>query len=294
MTTGTAPAATPPRELLQMVFARLDNTVRAALAESDSGPPPSDLALWRHLDEHLPPPGRRRYVGEAVRRAFDLIAAFILLILAAPLIGLLALAISMSDGGTPFFAHERLGRGGKRFRCWKLRTMRRDTEDGLSRDRELWLAYVAEDFKIRNADDRITRIGRVLRSTYLDELPQLWNVLRGQMTLVGPRPVISEELIWYGPLADEFLSLRPGVSGAWQLTDHVPYPERAYVELAYVRSRSLLLDLSVVLRTICVMVTRADLPVRRLSPPTLSELGRQHEAREDLVEAGAGSVIVDG
>lgn len=123
----------------------------------------------------------------------------------------------------------------------------------LRSDPELYAEYVRNDFKLPpERDTRITRMGRFLRRTSLDELPQLWNVLRGEMSLVGPRPVVVDELTHYGTEKPVFLSLKPGVTGAWQVNGRssVPYPDRAMVELEYVRSWSLGRDLQILLQTV--------------------------------------------
>ncbi|GIW56808.1 MAG: hypothetical protein KatS3mg082_3212 [Nitrospiraceae bacterium] len=131
--------------------------------------------------------------------------------------------------------------------------MTADAHERLRRDADLRKRYVENGYKIPLEEDpRITRIGRFLRKTSLDELPQLWNVLVGEMSLVGPRPIVEEELRWYGRHAAELLSVRPGITGAWQVMgrNRIGYPERAFVELGYVRARSLVLDLRLLAKSI--------------------------------------------
>jgi lipopolysaccharide/colanic/teichoic acid biosynthesis glycosyltransferase len=200
-----------------------------------------------------------------MRRATDVAASSLLLVLSAPLVGLFGLLVKVEDRGPMFFPHLRVGRDGRTFKCWKIRTMHVDTSDNLeSSDR--WADYVLSDFKIADSDHRVTRIGRFLRQRHLDELPQLWNVIRGDLSLVGPRPVIQEELAWWGPCSGELLSVRPGVFGAWQLTNHLPYPERAYLELAYVRKRTMSLDIEILARTALGLIGRRGRPVKELLP----------------------------
>jgi lipopolysaccharide/colanic/teichoic acid biosynthesis glycosyltransferase len=148
------------------------------------------------------------------KRAFDLSIVALLALVTLPLVLLLALAVSR-DGGSAFFGHERVGRDGRRFRCWKLRTMVPDAQEVLARHLAADPAAAAEwarDQKL-SADPRVTPVGRLLRATSLDELPQLWNVAVGDMSLVGPRPVTPEELERYRGHGEEVLSVRPGRHG---------------------------------------------------------------------------------
>jgi lipopolysaccharide/colanic/teichoic acid biosynthesis glycosyltransferase len=190
---------------------------------------------------------------DRVKRVADLAVAAVGLVVAAPVVALLALLVRAESRGNPFFGHERIGLGGRRFRCWKLRTMYADAERRLHDDLDLFEAYRANDFKLPDHEDpRITRLGRWLRKTSVDELPQLWNVLVGEMSLVGPRPIVAEELPHYRGEVLTLLSVRPGLTGAWAVNGrhHLAYPRRAEVELAYVRSRSVGGDLSILLRTV--------------------------------------------
>jgi lipopolysaccharide/colanic/teichoic acid biosynthesis glycosyltransferase len=201
--------------------------------------------------EMVPP--RPSQLVWAVKRAVDMALAASALVVTAPLLALLAAAIRVGSPGHPFFGHERVGMGGRRFRCWKLRTMHVNAEQRLVHEPALRAAYEANDFKLPEAlDPRITRLGRWLRRTSLDELPQLWNVLVGEMSLVGPRPVVTDELAHYRGTVLELLSVRPGLTGAWAVSGRhgVAYPERAAIELQYVRTRTLLGDLRIALVTV--------------------------------------------
>jgi len=192
-----------------------------------------------------------------MKRLFDLIVALTLLVLASPLILVVSLLIKLTSSGPVFFAHRRCGFQGQHLPCLKFRTMVQDAEEVLSNDRELHDLYRDSDFKVpRDRDLRVTKMGHFLRYTHVDELPQLINVLTGGMSLVGPRPIISDELEIYGSRADELLSVRPGVFGVWtaQGKDRVSYPERADLELEYVRTRSFLGDLFILARNIPVLI----------------------------------------
>ena len=191
--------------------------------------------------------------GEAAKRAMDIVLGAILLVPAAPLIAAMALAVALG-GGNPLYGHERVGRGGRRFRCWKIRTMHRDAAarlDGLLQVdpvcRRQWLA----DRKLA-PDPRATRLGAFLRRTSLDELPQLWNVLVGEMSLVGPRPVTKEELPRYGAGANAYCSLRPGITGLWQVNRRpgTTYDERVAMDCTYAARRSLSRDVALLLLTL--------------------------------------------
>lgn len=194
-----------------------------------------------------------------LKRALDLVGASLGLLFLAPLFGLIALLVRIESGGPAFFGHERLGLNGRSFRCYKFRSMHRDAEHRLRSDPELYSEYVANNFKLPEArDPRLTRVGRFLRRTSLDELPQLINVLKGEMSLAGPRPIVPAELALYGRGAPTFLSLKPGMTGAWQVNgrSHVGYPDRADIELEYVRSWSLARDLSILLKTMPAVLRR--------------------------------------
>ncbi len=193
----------------------------------------------------------------AAKRVFDCAAAITLLTLLAPLLGMLMLLVWIDSGGPVLFAQLRVGRQGKPFRCLKLRTMRPEAEQMLKRDAELRRRHRANNFKLPTAEDpRVTRIGRLLRRTSLDELPQLLNVVRGEMSLVGPRPVVPDELIHYGADARKLLSVRPGITGSWAVNgrNRVDYPERVRLELQYVDTWSLVRDLVVLGQTIPVVL----------------------------------------
>jgi exopolysaccharide production protein ExoY len=187
------------------------------------------------------------------KRIFDVLGASLAILALLPLIAGL-IACSYTSGGSPFFRHRRVGQGGVFFDCLKFRTMvgnaDKALQDLLNSDRKVkeeWL----RDHKLRD-DPRVTRFGRFLRKTSLDELPQLWNVLRGEMSLVGPRPVVPEELRRYGNKVGTFLSARPGITGLWQISgrNDTDYRRRVALDVCYVRARSFGLDLFILLKTL--------------------------------------------
>lgn len=188
-----------------------------------------------------------------LRRILDIVGAVVLLVLASPLLLAGILIVWITEGRPIFFGHVRVGRGGGTFRCWKLRTMTEDAEAALDRDPELAQRYRDNGFKLPNGEDpRITVWGRWLRRTYVDEIPQLFNVLVGCMTLVGPRPVVPQELGLFGPGRHRLLEQKPGVFGAWNCLGRArpPYPERAEIELEYLRNRSGLRDVQILFRSV--------------------------------------------
>lgn len=190
--------------------------------------------------------------SELVRRSVDIVAAGFLILLTSPLL-LASLALVALTGRPLFFGHERLGQNGVRFRCWKLRTMHPEAESLLDHDPELYTQYLRNGFKIpAHEDPRVTRIGRFLRQSYLDELPQLFNVLFGSMSLFGPRPIVDQELREYRNRARQFLQVKPGLLGEWSsLGRRRPaYPERARLELEYIENRTVRRDLAILLRSI--------------------------------------------
>jgi len=196
-----------------------------------------------------------RFPQLAVKRAIDLALGTLALVLTAPVFLLVALAIKLDSPGPVFFKQVRAGVGGRLFRMWKFRSMYVDAEE---REKEFAHLNIYEGgtFKIRD-DPRVTRVGRILRRTSLDELPQLLNVLQGEMSLVGPRPALVGDLKRYKPHHYERLSVVPGMTGPWQvggrnlITDFETILE---MERGYIRNWSLALDAKILLRTVAVVV----------------------------------------
>lgn len=182
-------------------------------------------------------------------RLVDMILALWLLLLILPVMVLIAVAIKCTSPGPVIFAHGRLGQGGRRFACLKFRSMTLDADERLARLLAIDPACRAEwatAQKLRK-DPRVTRLGGFLRKTSLDELPQLLNVLRGDMSLVGPRPIVSAEIRRYGRYIGHYYAVRPGITGLWQVNgrNNVSYARRVALDVLYVRSRSLPLYLSI-------------------------------------------------
>lgn len=200
---------------------------------------------------------RHHGVQNVLKRAFDIVASAAALVVLSPLVAVAGIAVRYSSPGGMFFGHERVGHRGKRFRCWKLRTMAADAEHRLRSDPALHESYRNNSYKLPDhTDPRVTPVGRFLRQTSIDELPQLWNVLVGDMSIVGPRPLIAEELHHFAGKVLTLLSVRPGLTGAWAVNGRhrLKYPKRADVELEYVQNCSLRTDLSIMLRTASAIV----------------------------------------
>lgn len=193
------------------------------------------------------------------KRALDLTLVLLLLPALLPLFVGIALLVALTSRGRIIFSQERVGLHGEMFRMMKFRTMRADAEARLRSDAELWATYVANDFKLpAGADPRVTSIGRMLRRSSLDELPQLLNVIRGQMSLVGPRPVVPEELDMYGEDREFYMSVKPGVTGPWQVNGRsgLGYPERIALDRAYTANWSFRADLKILLQTPRAVLSR--------------------------------------
>ena len=187
------------------------------------------------------------------KRLFDIVVAVgMLTVLSVPIL-LIALAVKLTSPGPVLFAQRRFGQNKRPFIMYKFRSMRVDAELALRRNPDLYAEYCANNFKLpEDRDPRITAIGRVLRKSSFDELPQLWNVLRGDMSIVGPRPVVPEEIAQYGAVASLLLALKPGLTSMWVVEgrSEVGYPRRADLELMYVRNWSLVRDLWILARTV--------------------------------------------
>jgi len=201
----------------------------------------------------------RRWPARLTKRLFDTVAALALLLVLSPAMLLMAWAVRR-DGGPALFAHPRVGKKGKIFNCYKFRTMvvdaEKQLENLLQRQPELRKQWQTEH-KLRS-DPRVSQVGRFLRRTSLDELPQLINVIRGEMSLVGPRPVVRTELPRYGDQVGYYLMVRPGMTGLWQVSgrNDVDYDTRVYLDSWYVKNWSLWHDLVILFKTISVVSTR--------------------------------------
>jgi exopolysaccharide production protein ExoY len=209
--------------------------------------------IWRPHHVRVDRPLTQRIA----KRTLDIIGALGLALVFAPLMVMVAVLLRV-DGGGVIYRHRRVGKQGRLFECLKFRTMVPGADHELSavlaQDEELKAEWL-QGHKLKR-DPRVTRIGHFLRRTSLDELPQLWNVLRGEMSLVGPRPIVREELLRYGRNAGLYLSVKPGVTGLWQTTgrNNTDYRRRVAMDVYYVRNQSLWLDAYILIRTTGVVL----------------------------------------
>ncbi len=197
-------------------------------------------------------------IGGIAKRTLDTTFALICIILFSPLFLLVALAIKLTSPGPVLFGHTRIGHNGARFRCWKFRTMVTDGDTVLERHLASHPSAQAEWQETRKLrhDPRVTRLGQALRDYSVDELPQLLNVFLGQMSLVGPRPVVHDELERYGHAAEAYLAARPGITGLWQTSGRsdTTYEHRVALDRRYVSEWTFALDCLIILRTIPVVL----------------------------------------
>jgi Undecaprenyl-phosphate galactose phosphotransferase WbaP len=196
----------------------------------------------------------KQQTGLAFKRAMDVIGAALALIVFLPLMLVVAAMIKLTAPGPVLFAHRRLGKDGKFFHCLKFRSMVINSQEVLAQhlaQNELARAEWARDHKLRN-DPRITPLGKFLRRSSLDELPQLINVLIGEMSLVGPRPIVTDEVAKYGRYISYYTSVTPGITGLWQISgrNDMSYRRRVAIDTSYARNRSTQLDIAIMLRTL--------------------------------------------
>lgn len=210
----------------------------------------------RRLARQAPP--RRNWYLRHGKRVLDTVLILLSLPVSLPVIAICALALWI-EGGQPFYWQVRLGQGCRKFSIVKMRTMVRDADarlaDYLERDPALRSEW--ETTQKLKKDPRVTRVGAVLRATSLDELPQLWNVLKGEMSLVGPRPMMPEQLPLYGN-PDAYFAVRPGITGMWQVSarNESRFAYRSEVDAVYYRTATIWRDLVLMVRTLGVMVRR--------------------------------------
>jgi len=200
-----------------------------------------------------------RFSSRFLKRGFDIVVSSLLIILLSPVLTYIGWKVSR-DGGSPIYGHERVGRNGRKFKCLKFRSMIINSQEVLQNllatDPEAKAEW-DKDFKLKN-DPRITPIGHFIRKTSLDELPQLWNVLKGEMSLVGPRPVVEAELERYGDDVDYYFMSRPGMTGLWQVSgrNDTDYATRVYLDSWYAKNWSLWYDIAMMFKTINVVLKR--------------------------------------
>ena len=245
------------REHLDKLMNLASHSFRYVVVMPDVGEIVSSALMARNFAGNLGVEIKQSLLFPWARRAkhaLDLLLTVVGGLLISPLLLALVILIKLDSPGPAFYGHRRLGAGGKHFRCWKFRTMHTDAEQRLDeylQGNPHLRAEWEQNFKLRD-DPRVTRAGRFLRKTSLDELPQLWNVLRGQMSLVGPRPIVDAEVSRYGTVYELYQRIRPGISGLWQVSGRsdTNYARRVKLDAYYVHNWSIWLDLVVLVRTL--------------------------------------------
>jgi exopolysaccharide production protein ExoY len=235
-------------------------TSRVALREGAFAGVRGDIVPERsHLPRLHPANADSGPIGGTTKRAMDIAICLVAIALLAPFMLLIAVLIRVTMGGPAIFAQQRVGRGGRLFTCYKFRTMVTDADEVLRRHlaanpraAQEW----RETCKLRD-DPRVSAFGNILRKASLDELPQIFNVLRGDMSAVGPRPVVPGELANYGSHWRECFAARPGLTGLWQVSgrNSLSYPARVALDRAYARKWSIRLDLAILIRTVPALLS---------------------------------------
>lgn len=189
-------------------------------------------------------------IYDFVKRVFDIVWSLIGLIVLSPVFIILSILVKTTSEGPVFFAHKRVGKGGKTIKIYKFRSMVTNAEELIKQFTPEQKAEYEKNFKLEN-DPRITKIGNFMRKTSLDELPQLINILKGDISIVGPRPVMDVETKIYGNYRNMLLSVKPGLTGFWAANgrSHTTYTRRRAMEIYYVKNRSVLLDLKIIFKT---------------------------------------------
>ncbi|HHP7231379.1 MAG TPA: sugar transferase [Xenococcaceae cyanobacterium] len=196
--------------------------------------------------------------GDVAKRLFDIVFSLLILIVFFPVYLVLAILIALSSPGPIFYVQQRIGQDFQPFNCIKFRTMVSNADEML----EMMMAEspqmrqeFRDNFKLKR-DPRITKIGYFLRLTSLDEFPQFWNVLKGDMSVVGPRPLVPEELYKYGRRINTVLKIKPGITGLWQVSgrNDIPYPKRVQIDVYYATEHNWLLDLWLIIKTVRIVI----------------------------------------
>ena len=195
-----------------------------------------------------------RPIYEALKRCFDISSSLIAVIVFSPLFLVLGIVVKLDSPGPVFFGHTRLGQNGKKIKVYKFRTMVINAEEILKNMTADMKREFEENFKFEN-DTRITKLGSFLRKSSLDELPQLLNILIGNMSVVGPRPIVEKEIEKYGIYGNKLLTIKPGLTGNWQAggRSDTTYDERVQLDMEYIDKRSFLMDIKIILKTVLVV-----------------------------------------
>lgn len=230
---------------------------RSITSDGATAGPQSVSLVRQNIISAARPNDARATVYEISKRGFDVSCAACLILGLLPLFVLIAVIVKLTSSGPVFFRHRRLGLGGREFYCLKFRTMVSDAEQLLTTDPQMKSLF-DQKFKIDD-DPRVTRLGKFLRCTSMDELPQLFHVIQGKMSLIGPRPIIDREREKYAIYIGKLLSVRPGLSGLWQVAgrSNTTYNERVLLDMYYIDNRGFALDMKIFLKTFSAVIKRA-------------------------------------
>ena len=200
---------------------------------------------------------RKRLIYDCSKRGFDIISSLIAIIIFSPILVTIIFLVKFDSKGPAVFGHTRIGRNGIKIRVYKFRTMVENAQEILDNFSKEQKKEFEKNFKLEN-DPRITRIGKFLRETSLDELPQLFNILIGSMTVVGPRPIVEKEIEKYGIYGEKLLSVKPGLTGLWQASGRsdTTYEERVIMDMEYIDKRSFCCDIWIIFKTIGAVFKR--------------------------------------
>ncbi|MDY3359779.1 MAG: sugar transferase [Clostridium celatum] len=201
---------------------------------------------------------RERNVYEVFKRVFDVVSSIVVLILTSPLFILIAIAIRIESKGKVIFSHTRIGKNGVQFKVYKFRSMYENSDEIFEKFTEEQKKEYYKNFKLDN-DPRVTKVGNFIRKTSLDELPQLINIIKGDMSVVGPRPIVEKEIMKYGAYFEKVFSVKCGLTGYWQANGRsdTTYDERVMMDVYYVENRSLWMDMKVIFQTV-ISVLKKD------------------------------------
>lgn len=191
------------------------------------------------------------------KRALDIICSLLGLIILSPVLLIVAILIKLESKGPVIYAHKRLGINGKEIYIYKFRSMFQNSKEIFESFTEEQKKEYYKNFKLEN-DPRVTKVGDFIRKTSIDEIPQLINVIKGDMSLVGPRPIVEAEVEKYGKYADKFFSVIPGITGYWQANGRsdTTYDERVQMDIYYVENRSLIMDIKIIIKTVMAVVKK--------------------------------------
>lgn len=192
-----------------------------------------------------------------IKRIIDIVISFIGMIVLLPIFLIIAAVIKLDSKGPVFFVHKRIGKDGKEIGIYKFRTMVQNAEDLIEKFTPEQQAEFKENYKLQH-DPRVTKVGKFLRKTSLDELPQILNILKGDLSIIGPRPVIAKELEKYGKNKEKFVSVKPGLTGFWAANGRsdTTYAERVQMELYYIDNMSLKMDIKIFFKTIIAVIKK--------------------------------------